>query len=169
MANISSEINAFRDATYGEEVRSSMISLAEKLNSEVENNTDAADAAAKRADTAAGNANTAAGSANEVIKLANSAANSATVAAADATAVRDDILTRLEAGEFKGETGEKGETGPKGESGVTALTSGMFSLYLDPATGNLYAEYPEGGAIPQFEYDATTGNLYYITDEGGTT
>lgn len=161
MANITNEINAFRDAVYGEEVRSAMISAVEKINSEVENNTDKADAAVQRADAAAGNANTAAGSANEVIKLANSAANSATVAAADAKAVRDDILGRLEAGEFKGEAGEKGEPGAKGESGVVALTSGMFYLAVD-SDGNLYAYYPDDGVPPSFEYEPASGNLYYV-------
>lgn len=39
MANITLEINNFRNAVYGEEVRGSMISLAEKLNSEIEAST----------------------------------------------------------------------------------------------------------------------------------
>lgn len=40
MADISKEIQDFREAVYGEEVRGSMISLAEKVNGEVEDNTD---------------------------------------------------------------------------------------------------------------------------------
>ena len=44
MADISKEIQAFEDAIYGEEVRGSMISLAEKVNSESSKaQTDAAD------------------------------------------------------------------------------------------------------------------------------
>lgn len=39
MADISKEIQDFREAVYGEEVRGSMISLAEKLNAEVEDGT----------------------------------------------------------------------------------------------------------------------------------
>lgn len=39
MADISKEINDFREAVYGEEVRGSMISLAEKVNDETENST----------------------------------------------------------------------------------------------------------------------------------
>lgn len=38
MADISKEIQDFREAAYGEEVRGSMVSLAEKVNSEVEDN-----------------------------------------------------------------------------------------------------------------------------------
>lgn len=40
MADISKEIQDFREAVYGEEVRGSMISLAKKVNGEVEDNTD---------------------------------------------------------------------------------------------------------------------------------
>lgn len=40
MADISKEIKAFQDAVYGEEVRGSMISLAEKVNTEVEAGTE---------------------------------------------------------------------------------------------------------------------------------
>lgn len=40
MADISKEIQDFRDAVYGEDVRGSMISLAEKVNEEAENSTD---------------------------------------------------------------------------------------------------------------------------------
>ena len=164
MADITKEIQDFRDAVYGEEVRGSMISLAEKVNREVESNTTAANAAAEGAREAAGAANEAAQKTNGVIALANNAANSASTAAADANAAKDDILRRLEAGELKGEKGETGETGPKGESGVMAPSAGMFSLYLDPETGNLYASYPDGSAPPTFEYDQSTGNLYYVTE-----
>lgn len=40
MADISKEIQDFQEAVYGEEVRGSMISLAEKINGEVEDNTE---------------------------------------------------------------------------------------------------------------------------------
>lgn len=165
MADISKEIKNFREAVHGEEVRGSMISLAEKVNAEVENNTTVANNAASNANAAAEKANNAAGGADSVIAMASNAANNANTAAADANAARNEILTRLENGEFKGEKGEKGDTGPTGESGVMALTSGMFSLALDPETGNLYAYYPEGGVPPKFDYDPVTGNLYYVTEE----
>lgn len=165
MANISAEIEAFRNAIYGEDVRGSMISLAEKVNAEVESNTVRADKAASSANTAADNANTAAASAAEATSKAGNAANAANVAAADANAAREEIMTKLENGEFTGEKGDTGDTGPQGESGVVALSSGMFYLAVDPSTGNLYAEYPDDGVPPTFEYDATTGNLYYVIEE----
>ena len=46
---------------------------------------------------------------------------------------------------------------------MMAPSAGMFSLYLDPATGNLYADYPDGENPPAFEYDSESGDLYYIT------
>ena len=48
-----------------------------------------------------------------------------------------------------------------------APSAGMFSLYLDPETGDLYAEYPDGSTPPAFEYDTESGNLYFVTDDGG--
>lgn len=75
------------------------------------------------------------------------------------------MINRRYSGEFKGDKGDKGDKGEQGESGVMATTSGMFSLYLDSDTGDLYAEYPDESSPPQFEYDSETGNLYYITDE----
>lgn len=62
-----------------------------------------------------------------------------------------------------GPAGPKGDKGEQGESGVMVPTSGMFSLFLDPGTGNLYADYPDGNAPPSFEYDEKIGNLYYVT------
>lgn len=88
----------------------------------------------------------------------------ADLAADRADAVADALTNKLEAGEFKGEKGEKGD---KGDSGVMVPTSGMFSLWLEKETGNLYAEYPDGSTPPQFEYDAESGDLYFVTDDGG--
>jgi hypothetical protein len=156
MADISREIEDFRSARKGKDVRGSMISLAEKVNKEVEGNTVDATAAAR-------NANAAAETANNSADKANSSATNANNAAKNAQETRQDILNKLVAGEFKGDQGEKGEKGEQGESGVMAPSSGMFSLFLDPATGDLYAEYPTGEMPPAFEYDSESGDLYYVT------
>lgn len=156
MANISKEIQNFQEAEYGEEVRESLISLAEKVNQEVENNTGDATLAASQANSAAVRANISA-------DVADTAAINANNAAKNAQDTRQDILNKLAAGDFKGDKGDKGDKGEKGESGVMAPSSGMFSLFLDPATGDLYADYPTGETPPQFEYEADTGNFYYIT------
>jgi hypothetical protein len=162
MADISQEIEAFRKAKKGREVRGSMISLAEKVNQEVEQNTSNVTTAITEVTTAASNANTQAGK-------ANTAANTANAAADNANAVKQDLLDRLASGGFKGDKGDTGPQGPQGEAGVMTPTSGMFSLYLDPNTGDLWAAYPDGEIPPAFEYDSDTGELYYVTDEGGTT
>lgn len=162
MADISQEVEAFRKAKKGREVRGSMISLAEKVNQEVEQNTSNVTTAIAEVTAAAGNANTQAGN-------ANAAAANANTAATNANAVKQDLLDRLDAGEFKGDKGDTGPQGAQGEAGIMTPTAGMFSLYLDPNTGDLYAEYPDGENPPAFEYDADTGNLYFITDEGSDT
>lgn len=201
MADISKEISDFRSAVYGEEVRGSMISLAEKLNTEVSNNTqevasavEKTQTAEKRALNAAQDAVNAAGEARSGRAEALAAAKRADVAAGNAAGIADEVQRRLDEGELtgpKGDKGDKGDTGergsqgeqgpqgergpkgeqgkqgPPGESGIMASTSGMFSLYLDSNTGDLYAEYPDGDSPPVFEYDAETGNLYYVINEEG--
>lgn len=60
-------------------------------------------------------------------------------------------------------------TGPQGPSGVMAPSDGMYCLRLDPATGDLWVDYPDGTEPPAFRYDSETGNLYYeIEREDGT-
>lgn len=101
MANIQPEIDDFESAVYGEEVRQSMISLAEKLNTEVEAGsatinqytTDITQAIAD-ANSAAGSANTAAGSANTAAGSANTAATNANNAR---TAIEANETTRQNA------------------------------------------------------------------------
>lgn len=102
---------------------------------------------------------------DESAQKANVSAENADVAAKSALDARNDILTRLKNGEFKGEKGEDGERGEKGESGLVVPTNGMFSLYLDEKTGDLYAEYQDGEKPPAFQYEQDTGNLYFVFDE----
>ena len=104
-------------------------------------------------------------STNTAVTNAQQAAGLAQAAAENANAIAEELTDRLIAGEFKGEKGDTGPQGPQGESGIMAPSAGMFSLYLDSATGDLYAEYPDGSEPPKFEYDAASGNLYYVTDE----
>ncbi len=101
---------------------------------------------------------------NNIKPAAEQAIIDANTAADEANNIADILTDKLEAGEFKGEKGDKGD---KGDSGVMVPTSGMFSLWLDGETGDLYAEYPDGSTPPQFEYDAESGNLYFVTDDGG--
>lgn len=93
MADISQEINDFKNAIYGEEVRGSMISLAEKLNTEVESNTTNVNQAVETANTASTAANQAVQDANTTLQAANQAvtyaAGSASAAAGSASAAAE--------------------------------------------------------------------------------
>ena len=90
MADISQEIDDFKNAIYGEEVRDSMVSLAEKLNTEVEENTTNVNQAVKTANSASSAANQAVQDANTTLQAANqavrNAAGSASAAAGSASA-----------------------------------------------------------------------------------
>lgn len=123
MADISAEIAAFRDAIYGEEVRGSMISLAEKLN-DVSEDTEAtvdsfetnitaaitaANEAATNANSKATAANTAASSANAAADGANAAADGANSAAESATAqatAASNLITQAQSAEQARATAE---------------------------------------------------------------
>jgi len=161
MADISKEINDFQNAVYGEEVRGSLISLAEKVNDEVENNTTAATEAAAAANTAAGTANTAAGA-------ANIAAGNANDAATNAAETRQDILNRLNNGEFKGDKGDTGDTGPQGQSGVSIPPSARVYLYTDDANNSaIHCVYDDAlYDAPPYNYNDTTGAISWTYDNG---
>ena len=54
---------------------------------------------------------------------------------------------------------------PEGKSGIMAATSGLFRIYTDRATGDIYAEYLDTDTPPQFEFNRATGEIYYIIGE----
>ena len=84
MADISKEINDFRVAVYGRDVRESMISLAEKVNAEVETNTTHVDEAVTTANGASQKATKASEEVQRAITEANTTlreANTAKVSA----------------------------------------------------------------------------------------
>lgn len=84
MADISKEINDFRVAVYGRDVRESMISLAEKVNGEVETNTANVDRAVNTANTASSRANQTLETAQEAINEAETTLQAANTAKTDA-------------------------------------------------------------------------------------
>lgn len=156
--NLEPEIQQWEDAYCGEDVRRANIDAFEKIQASVNEAIAGVTQVANNADQVQQSAIQAAGQAAAAAENANQALE-------NVEEVRQDLADRVASGEFDGAPGEQGPPGPQGESGVMVPTSGMFSLYLDPATGNLYAEYPDGSTPPQFEYDSETGNLYYITDD----
>ena len=111
MADIRKEIQDFQDAVYGEEVRGSMISLAEKVNREYIDAKTAAERSALSAEGAARDANTAIGNAETAARNANTAAQ--------------DIQTKADRGDFTGTiqigevtTGEPGSEASANNSGT---------------------------------------------------
>lgn len=111
MADISKEIQNFRSARRGKDVRGSMISLAEKVNKE---STDAKTAAAK----SASDAGSAASNASYAVSQANVAAQNANTAA-------QNIQTKADRGDFTGTiqigevtTGEPGSEASANNSGT---------------------------------------------------
>ncbi|OUQ12405.1 hypothetical protein B5E84_18945 [Lachnoclostridium sp. An14] len=156
--NLEPEIQQWEDAYCGEDVRQANIDAFEKIQASVNEAIAGVTQVANSADQVQQSAIQAAGQAAAAAENANQALE-------NVEEVRQDLADRVASGEFDGAPGEQGPPGPQGESGVMAPASGMFSLYLDPATGDLYAEYPDGSTPPQFEYDSESGNLYFVTDD----
>ena len=156
LIDLGAEVAEWAAAKYGRQVRSATISALTKVQDQM--NTAIGYIANLGADTEAIQQ-----SALQAAGQAAAAAENANQALENVEEVRQDLADRVASGEFDGAPGEQGPPGPQGESGVMAPASGMFSLYLDPATGNLYADYPDGETPPAFEYDSESGNLYYVT------
>lgn len=156
--NLEPEIQQWEDAYCGEDVRQANIDAFEKIQASVNEAIAGVTQVANSADQVQQ-------SAIQAAAQAAAAAENANQALENVEEVRQDLADRVASGEFNGAPGEQGPPGPQGESGIMAPASGMFSLYLDPATGDLYAEYPDGSTPPQFEYDSESGNLYFVTDD----
>lgn len=104
-------------------------------------------------------------------------ANAAAQAAQDAADTLNDLsaaATTLAAGSsatasYDAATGvitfgiPRGADGATGASGVTTPLAGFFTMWVDPDTGNLYAESADDMS-DYFEYDSETGNLYFLTE-----
>ena len=154
--NLEPENQQWEDAYCGEDVRQANIDAFEKIQASVNEAIAGVTQVANSADQVQQ-------SAIQAAAQAAAAAENANQALENVEEVRQDLADRVASGEFNGAPGEQGPPGPQGESGVMAPSAGMFSLYLDPATGNLYADYPDGENPPAFEYDSESGDLYYIT------
>lgn len=154
--DLSTEIGKWRDAIYGEEVRGAAISALEKMQGSIND-------AVQDVSNSANNINTMVADLEPAIARANAAANTANTSAQATDSVRNDIVRRLQDGEFKGDKGDRGEKGATGASGVTATASSFFTLEVD-TSGDLYVVTPDGGTPPNFEYEQSTGNLYLIVD-----
>lgn len=160
LIDLATEIAQWAAAKYGRQVRSATISALTKVQGQM-------NTAIEYITNLGTDTETIQQSAIQAAAQAAAAAENANQALENVEEVRQDLADRVASGEFDGAPGEQGPPGPQGESGLMVPTSGMFSLYLDSATGDLYAEYPDGSTPPQFEYDSESGNLYFITDDSG--
>lgn len=154
--DLSGPIKRWKEARKGKEVRAANVEAFEQIQ-------DVVNVAVDEVSQAAADVQENTVTANRAAEFANAAAANADNVRESTEALRQDLQQKKDSDYWRGERGLTGATGPQGESGVMVPTSGMFSLYLDPATGNLYADYPDGSAPPAFEYDSSTGDLYYVT------
>lgn len=154
--DLSAAIRKWREAKKGKDVRSANVEAFEQIQDVVNVAVDEVNNAAEGVQE-----NTVA--ANRATEMANAAAANADNVRESTEKLRQDLETKRASDYWRGERGYTGATGPQGESGVMAPTSGMFSLFLDPDTGDLYADYPTGEEPPAFEYDSESGDLYYVT------
>lgn len=111
MADISTEIKNFQEAVYGEAVRGSMVSLAQKVNDESTKAATSANESARDAATAISTASVAAEQCNSSASNANAKALLADKAAQTATETATAVQTKLDKGDFVGPQGAQGEKG----------------------------------------------------------
>lgn len=159
MADISKEINDFLIARKGEDVRESLISLAEKVNKE------ATDASQSSADSAS-SAQQAIETAMNAAENANGEAHIASAAAEAARNAAETVQNKLNNGEFIGPQGPVGEPFyiSKVYSSVNAMNTGYTSDGVKPGcyvminTGNVENEdnakvYVKGSTSYEFVVD----------------
>lgn len=144
MADISRELEAWRTAQFGRQVRQAQIDLSNKLNDEVIHNTmdvqhglETVNAATIRADTAAQNANTAATAANNI---------------------KNTVQQKLDNGDF---IGPRGPQGNDGVAVITQIAPGMFALAVN-SDGHLILSHNDNEPTPPFEI--VDGRLIYKID-----
>ncbi len=158
--DFSAEIQAWKDAKKGKEVRAAQMSALEKTQITVNEAVDDVNQASADVEEAVAQASA---DVAEVVTQASADVAEAVAESNDVTESTRQLRDELQ--EMKDNDYWRGPQGVQGPSGVTAPSSGMFTLALDPATGDLYAMYPDGATPPQFEYDKESGNLYYIINE----
>ena len=144
MADISRELEAWRSAQFGRQVRQAQIDLSNKLNTEIEQNTrdvqhglENIDAAIGRADTATQNAN---------------------AAATSATNIKNIVQQKLDNGEF---IGPKGPQGNDGVAVITQIAPGMFALAVN-SDGHLILSHNDNEPTPPLKI--VNGRLVYTID-----
>lgn len=161
MADISKELEAWRTARYGKDVRQAQIDLSNKLNSEVEKNTETVSHWADETKVSAEYAKAQGQYAAEQGKRAEAAANAANTTA-------EELLERAEAGEFDGPPGPAGPAGADGKDGINGkdgangvivdIDTGYFAMQI--RDGYLHVIYPDNASKPPLSIN-DEGNLVF--------
>lgn len=135
---IKGQINRFRTAIYGEDVREAYADIAETVCIE----------SLKTVDKAAQHANDIAQDLENKRDDGFFKGDQGAVGPQGAQGVQ-------------GVKGDKGDKGDRGDSGITAIADGMYTLYVNES-GNLVAQYPDTANPPPLSID-NAGNLVYTT------
>lgn len=80
----------------------------------------------------------------------------------------DDVIQRLNNGEFTGPQGPQGEKGEQGPSGVSIPASSLLYIYTDDADNSaIHCVYDDAfNAMPPLSYDDATGAIKWTFDNG---
>lgn len=160
MANISKEIQKFRDAVYGEEVRESMISLANKVNADGENALTTMAEQVTRIDGIAAQATQTLSNANAAINTANEA-----ISEAHETLAEGELQVQQAAGSsVLAKSWARGGTGTR--TGEDSDNSRFYSLQSQTEADRAKtqadrAEMYAGFVVPQLWVNFATGNMEY--------
>lgn len=158
MADISKEVQDFREAVYGEEVRGSLISLAEKVNTE-------STAAKEAAVNMAGMAAEAVDNANTAISVANTAIDNARDAEKDIkdAADRGDFTSSIRIGTVT--TGDAGSEASVSNSGNDK--DAVLDITI-PRGEHGASFHMSGSWKPEIDYVNDTKQIDIVTYEGST-
>lgn len=164
MADISAEIQAFRDAVYGEEVRGSMISALEKVNADGEEALAEVAVQVVRIDGIAAEATQTLDNANTAIDTANEAITEAQ----DTLAEGVQQVQQAAENALLSESWARGGTGIR--TGEESDSSRFYSLQSQTEANRAKteadrAETYAGFVVPTFLVDFLTGNLTYSTTD----
>lgn len=160
MADISQEIQKFRDAEKGEEVRGSLISLAIKVNADGENALSEVDAQVIRIDGIAEQATQTLNKANTAIDTANEAINEAQ----DTLAEGENQVQQAAGSAVLAKSWTRGETGTRADE--DSDNSRFYSLQSQTEANRAKvqadrAEMYAGFVIPEFWVNFVSGYMEY--------
>lgn len=106
--------------------------------------------------------------AKEYCRQSNIHKGAAESAKEQAEAARDDLIKRIDSGEFTGPQGPPGPRGEKGESGINIPAASVMYVYTDSADNcAIHCVYDDAvHAAPPIKYRESDGALFWQYDDG---